>query len=128
MHGIVKVCLPATDDSSLVQCRPRSANVHPLYSRRIQSIRALISKLFPIFALIYDQVLGVDNRGNVIAVRPKYAQFTWVGPSVSGLKKGQAGPQRDKLKKVFHGVSLEIQVDDLEDFTQESIARRLLAR
>ncbi len=77
---------------------------------------------------MHGQVLGVDNRGNVIAVRPKYAQFTWVGPSVSGLKKGQAGPQRDKLKKVFHGVSLEIQVDDLEDFTQESIARRLLAR
>jgi hypothetical protein len=73
-------------------------------------------------------VLGVDNRGNVIAVRPKYAQFTWVGPSVSGLKKGQAGPQRDKLKKVFHGVSLEVQFDDLSDFTQESIARRLLAR
>jgi hypothetical protein len=74
------------------------------------------------------KVLGVDNRGNVVAVRPKYVSFTWVGPSVGGLKKGQAGPQKEKLKKVFHGVSLEMQIDDLSDFTQEAIARRLLAR
>ena len=112
-----------------MHCRPRSTSVRPLYAQCIQFTLTLTPTFYTDFhSFFHGQVLGVDNRGNVIAVRPKYAQFTWVGPSVSGLKKGQAGPQRDKLKKVFHGVSLEIQVDDLEDFTQESIARRLLAR
>jgi hypothetical protein len=64
----------------------------------------------------------------ILTVRPKYVAFTWVGPSVSALKKGQAGPQRDKLKKVFHGLALELQIDDADDFTQENVARRLLAR
>lgn len=41
-------------------------------------------------------------------MRPKYVQFTYVGSGVSPLKRGQAGPQKEKLKKVFSGVQLEV--------------------
>ena len=73
------------------------------------------------------KVLGVDDRGNVVATRPKIVSFVYVGHGVGALKRGQAGPQKDKLKKVFLGVHLEIQIDDLDDFTQVSVAQKLLA-
>lgn len=73
------------------------------------------------------KVLGVDNRGNLTAVRPKFVAFTYVGSGVSALKRGQAGPQRDKLKNVFKGVALEVQFDDLSDFSAFAIAQKLLA-
>ena len=73
------------------------------------------------------KVLGVDDRGNVVATRPKIVAFTYVGSNVGALKRGQAGPQRDRLKKLFLGVHCELQIDDLDDFTRVSIAAKLLA-
>eukprot|EP00455_Lapot_gusevi_P014190 TRINITY_DN1702_c0_g1_i1.p1 TRINITY_DN1702_c0_g1~~TRINITY_DN1702_c0_g1_i1.p1 ORF type:complete len:169 (-),score=68.35 TRINITY_DN1702_c0_g1_i1:123-629(-) len=73
------------------------------------------------------KVLSVDNRGNVVAVRSKVVAFTYVGSGVGALKKGQAGPQRERLKRVFQGVSLELQVDDPSDLSPEGVASRLLA-
>jgi hypothetical protein len=84
-------------------------------------------------------------------VRPKYVSFSYIGSGVGALKKGQCGPQKDKLKKIFHGVHLEMQVrlsmrkhlmasthlrasciwkqiDSIDDFSQKDIGARLLAR
>jgi len=73
------------------------------------------------------KVIGKDQRKTLEAMRPKYVFFTFIGDSVSVLKRAKVSVQRGGAERIFNGYSTRLDVNgDLANFTRESIGKELL--
>lgn len=74
------------------------------------------------------KVYGVDERGDACtSKRDKIVAITWLGPSVSPLKRNAPLQSKTIRDSIFTGVVTEIQSDDKQFFSPQEIAQRLLA-
>jgi len=77
------------------------------------------------------KVVGVDTQQNVTSKRPKYISITFIGKSVSAMKKGLVLSKKSDIDKIFQGVALSLQYSNSTappaDLTQKTIGKALLA-
>jgi len=58
------------------------------------------------------KVLGVDQQQNVTSKRPKYVLITFIGKSVSALRKGLILQKKGEIDNTFKGVTCLLQYSD----------------
>mmetsp|Transcript_23929 Transcript_23929/g.67026 ORF Transcript_23929/g.67026 Transcript_23929/m.67026 type:complete len:169 (-) Transcript_23929:48-554(-) len=71
-------------------------------------------------------VKGVDDRGSTVSVRDKFVGFTWIGESVSVLKKARVSVQKRDVFRLLDGCGMNIEIMDKESFTPKYILQVLL--
>jgi len=85
----------------------------------------------------YDELLEVfadDARiyayarfetGDEMSRRAKFAFITWIGPSVSPLKKAKVSTDKAFVKQIIHSFGKEILADEKSEVSQEKVAKIL---
>ena len=71
-------------------------------------------------------VKGIDDRGSTVSQRDKFIAFTWIGESVSVMKKARVSVQKKDVLKIFDGCGMNIEIIDRESFTPNYVTSILL--
>eukprot|EP01038_Epipyxis_sp_PR26KG_P009539 gene9539-12849_t len=70
------------------------------------------------------KVVGIDDRGNLVARRPKYIFVKYLPPSIPTMKKARAGGHKGAIKQVLNG-HLDIEVESPDELTEEVLIQKL---
>eukprot|EP00009_Paramoeba_aestuarina_P003525 CAMPEP_0201506306 /NCGR_PEP_ID=MMETSP0161_2-20130828/231_1 /ASSEMBLY_ACC=CAM_ASM_000251 /TAXON_ID=180227 /ORGANISM="Neoparamoeba aestuarina, Strain SoJaBio B1-5/56/2" /LENGTH=170 /DNA_ID=CAMNT_0047900359 /DNA_START=36 /DNA_END=548 /DNA_ORIENTATION=- len=71
-------------------------------------------------------VKGIDDRGSTVSEREKYVAFSWIGESVSVMKKARVSVQKKEVLRIFDGCGMNIEIIDRESFTPKYVTQILL--
>lgn len=72
------------------------------------------------------KVYGLDERDACVSKRDKLIALTWLGGSVSPLRRNAPLQSKQLRDSIFTGIVSEIQSDDLQFFTPEAITAKLV--
>jgi hypothetical protein len=73
------------------------------------------------------KVYGLDVRDACTSKRDKLVAITWLGPSVSPLRRNAPLQSKALRDKYFTGIVTEIQSDDKKFLTAEAITQKLVS-
>jgi len=59
--------------------------------------------------------------GDEMSKRAKFALITWVGASVSAIKKAKLSTDKAMVKNIFKSFAIEVMTDEMDDLSEESI-------
>lgn len=72
------------------------------------------------------KVYGLDEREACVSKRDKLVAITWVGPSVSPLRRNAPLQSRAERDALFNGIVTEIQSDDKKFLTPDAVTKKLV--
>jgi len=72
------------------------------------------------------KVYGIDSRGSTESRRTKLIALTWIGGSVSVLKKAKVSVQRNEVQSITKGMACSLDTSDVNDLTSTNVAALLL--
>merc|ERR1712080_388006 len=62
-------------------------------------------------------IVGIDKQESVTSNRSKFCKFNWVGAKVEAKRK---------VASIYHGISMDLDITDIEDIQLKEIAKDLL--
>merc|ERR1712080_758491 len=71
-------------------------------------------------------IVGIDKQESVTSNRSKFCKFNWVGAKVKAKNKGRALEAKRKVASIYHGISMDLDITDIEDIQLKEIAKDLL--
>ncbi|XP_045192144.1 coactosin-like protein [Mercenaria mercenaria] len=66
------------------------------------------------------------QTGDELSKRMKFALITWVGPSVSAMKKAKMSTEKASVKQVFSNFAVEMLCDNLHDVKEDIIKNAVM--
>lgn len=66
------------------------------------------------------------QTGDELSKRAKFVFITWVGPSVSPLKRAKMSTDKALIKEILSNFAVELQTENIADFTLENLENELL--
>jgi hypothetical protein len=72
------------------------------------------------------KVYGLDEREACVSKRDKLVEITWIGPSVSPMRRNAPLQTKSARAELFNGVVFEMSASTIKELSKENIAKKLV--
>ena len=127
-EAFTKIADKNSDERWMITEWDNKANALVLVETGATDYNAMYSKFAEdkIYFCVF-KVYGVDEREACVSKRDKLVAITWVGPSVSPLRRNAPLQSKQERDATFTGIVTEIQSDDKSFLTPEAIGKKLIS-